>query len=70
MLFFFFNIVYVSVVGFFLVKIIGLKAVSESKSSSEMSGVSKEEEKSDEYSQDMTQAMGAGKSSITIYCMF
>ncbi|XP_020880641.1 phosphoglucan phosphatase DSP4, chloroplastic isoform X2 [Arabidopsis lyrata subsp. lyrata] len=36
-----------------------LLAVSESKSSSEMSGVSKEEEKSDEYSQDMTQAMGA-----------
>ncbi|CAL9246690.1 unnamed protein product [Arabidopsis halleri] len=36
-----------------------LQAVSESKSSSEMSGVSKEEEKSDEYSQDMTQAMGA-----------
>jgi hypothetical protein len=26
-----------------------------------MSGVAKDEEKSDEYSQDMTQAMGAGK---------
>lgn len=36
-----------------------LHAVSESKSSSEMSGVAKDEEKSDEYSQDMTQAMGA-----------
>ncbi|ESQ45283.1 hypothetical protein EUTSA_v10010456mg [Eutrema salsugineum] len=36
-----------------------IQVVSDSKSSSEMSGVSKEEEKSDEYSQDMTQAMGA-----------
>ncbi|CAH8308761.1 unnamed protein product [Eruca vesicaria subsp. sativa] len=37
-----------------------LQAVSDSKSSEEVSGVLKEEEeKSDEYSQDMTQAMGA-----------
>lgn len=31
-----------------------------------MSGVSNKEEKSDEYSQDMTQAMGAG----TFFCVF